>query len=282
MPLSTTFAAASIKGYGGGTPGPLVVNSAAGTLYSSALATKNATGTQTDGLYWLNLPTVGATLVPCLMNDSWSPGGWMMLLRGLAGSSTFYYGSSHWTSATTLNAQPTPIGTAQDAKYHTFNYSPINDLMARWPDITTNGGSLSYGGCWVWKQNISGLGYTNSTALNLFTNASRLFVQDATSYAGWNNAGAGPTYFSSQTDVHFYGINYNGGGNGTATRWGFGWNENGGGLFPNGDEGSNDVYGGIGTQGGYINASYNAGDFVSCCCDTCGMNRSARIEVYGR
>ena len=69
MPLSTTFAAASIKGYGGGTPSTYYGNLSSGTLYSSALAHKNATGAQQDGIYWLYLPTVGVSAVPCLMID---------------------------------------------------------------------------------------------------------------------------------------------------------------------------------------------------------------------
>jgi hypothetical protein len=62
------------------------------------------------------------------------------------------------------------------------------------------------------------------------------------------------------------------------TRWGFGWNENGGGLFPGGNMGSDDVMGGI----GMANGSYSAGDLVNCCQNRTGINRTARVEVYIR
>ena len=103
---------------------------------------------------------------------------------------------------------------------------------------------------------------------------------DAKLYSGWASG-----VFSSQTDVRFYGFNYyNNQSPFTRTRWGFGWNENGGGLFPNGDMNSDDVIGGIGLQGNQQNlgATYSAGDYIGCCQDSSGINRSARVEVYVR
>ena len=108
------------------------------------------------------------------------------------------------------------------------------------------------------------------------------FVQDAKTYAGWANG-----VFSSQTDVRFYGFNYTNNrnyGTNARVRWGFGWNENGGGVFPvnsgSGAPGSNDVSGGIGMDSGY--GDYSAGDRIACCSDTTGINRQARVEVYVR
>ena len=74
-------------------------------------------------------------------------------------------------------------------------------------------------------------------------------------------------------------INYTGNA-GAKVRWGFAWNENGPGLFPNGDQGSNDVSGGIGMGSGYGN--YSAGDRISCCQNSTGINRTARVEIYVR
>ena len=65
-----------------------------------------------------------------------------------------------------------------------------------------------------------------------------------------------------------------------SVRWGFGWNENGGGLYPAGDQNSNDVSGGIGMGGSFGN--YSAGDKINCCQNSSGINRSARVEVYIR
>ena len=66
-------------------------------------------------------------------------------------------------------------------------------------------------------------------------------------------------------------------------RWGFGWNENGEGLYPGGSSGaagSNDVSGGIGLDSNAGNIS--AGDRINCCNDTTGINRQARVEIYVR
>ena len=60
-----------------------------------------------------------------------------------------------------------------------------------------------------------------------------------------------------------------------------GWNENGGGLWPNANETSNDVAGGIGMV--HRNGSrYSAGDYIGCCQNVSGFNRTARVEMYIR
>jgi hypothetical protein len=112
------------------------------------------------------------------------------------------------------------------------------------------------------------------------------FIKDAKTFSGWQ-AGI----FSSQADVRFYGFNYKNagltyGGAGHA-RWGFGWNENGEGLYSSpatmaggGATGSNDVWGGIGLDAN--GGSYSAGDRISCCQDSTGINRTARVEIYIR
>ena len=50
--------------------------------------------------------------------------------------------------------------------------------------------------------------------------------------------------------------------------------------MPLGDQDSNDVSGGIGMGLGFGN--YSAGDKISCCQNTTGINRSARVEIYIR
>ena len=109
------------------------------------------------------------------------------------------------------------------------------------------------------------------TPISFFNQANNLFFGDAFNFSGKGTA------FSSQVDVRFYGFNYTGNATGT-TRWGFGWNENGGGLYPNGNQASNDVFSGIGMAAG----SYSAGDYISCCQNNTGINRSARVEIYIR
>ena len=221
----------------------------------------------TDGVYWINLPTVGPKQIYCLMNASFYGGGWMMALKATRGA-TFTYSASYWTNANTLNPSDTTRNDA-DAKFDTFNYYQGQDVMAIWPDIG-DGGSLSGLGNWTWIEPgyPINIGLSKSTLLGLFTYGNRIFIKDAKRFRGWASG-----VFSSQVDIRFYGFNWTDNLN---CRWGFGWNENGGGLYPGGAEGSDDVNGGIGTN------YHSAGDQINCCQDTTGMNRSARVEMWVR
>jgi hypothetical protein len=243
---------------------------------SSAEQILNAYPAALDGVYKINLPTVGITPVYCIMNSSFDGGGWMMAMKATRGT-TFNYNANYWTTDNTLN--PSEINQLDgDAKFETFNKFQATDIMARFPDITTSGGSITGTGTWTWLEN-NFPAYINtgtSTLLNLFNTANRTFIKDAKTFSGWQ-AGV----FSSQKDIRFYGFNWQENGVDTKSRWGFGWNENGGGLFPAGIEGSGDVGGGIGMRyrGG---VNYSAGDHIGCCQDSTGINRSARVEIYVR
>jgi hypothetical protein len=170
-----------------------------------------------------------------------------------------------------------------------MNYFPAKDILALWPDIPSNQGSSSTGGSinlsgtynkWSWLENNFN-GGTTTTLINFFAAAGNAnkFVSDANNFAGKGTA------FSSQVDVRFYGFNYTGNSN-MQVRWGFGWNENGGGLYPSGNQATNDVTGGIGMglMSGFANTGgqYSAGDYVSCCANQTGINRTARVEIYVR
>jgi len=91
MPLITTFGAASSRGYDSGT---IIIKdgSSPATAAVSAASIKTQTGTNTDGTYWIDLPTVGPTLVYCLMNSSANGGGWMLAMKSTRGT-TFNYRS---------------------------------------------------------------------------------------------------------------------------------------------------------------------------------------------
>lgn len=258
---------------------------------SSAQAIKTLTGTDTDGVYYINLPTVGATPIYCIMNSAYNGGGWMMTLKATRGT-TFNYNSSYWTTNNTLNPTQTNQNDG-DAKFNTFNYFAAKDMLARWPDIGA-GGSISGLGNWIWLENdfIQGaratpLAFHSSPSSYARWNGgtgnggSGNFIRDAKTFSGWANG-----VFSSQVDIRFYGFNYTNNGNygfNGRVRWGFGWNENSEGLFPSsggGAPGSNDVSGGIGMDSTF--GSYSAGDYIACCQDTTGINRSARVEIYVR
>lgn len=242
----------------------------------SAAAIKALNPSFPDGVYWINLPTVGPTQVYCILNDAFAGGGWMMMMKATRGT-TFNYDASYWTTNNTLNASDNTQNDA-DAKFNTMNYFAARDMMARWPDITTPGGSIPGVGTWTWLQN-NFYGGSRIVPITFWNTVGRYFIQDAKTYSGWASG-----IFSSQTDVRFYGYNYYNTPGWAKTRWGFGWNENGGGLYPGGDMGSDDVYGGIGlsTISWGSNNGISAGDAISCCQDTTGINRSARVEIYVR
>lgn len=249
---------------------------------SSALAIKTATGTNTDGLYWIDLPSVGVQQVYCIMDSNWDGGGWMMSLKATRGT-TFNFDSSYWTTANTFNTTSRDQ-TDADAKFDVFNYYQAKDIMARWPDIGSSGGSIGGRGVWTWAEN-NFFSSNRTTLLNFFNTQDRYFVRDSDSFVG------GPAYgqFSSQTDIRFYGFNYRNNNNNAKVRWGFGFNENSEGtwatygagvLSRGGAPGSDDVSGGIGMSSSW--GSYSAGDRISCCQNRTGINRSARVEIYVR
>lgn len=231
----------------------------------SAADIKTITSTNTDGTYWINLPTVGPTQIYCVMNSSMSGGGWMMMMKATRGT-TFPWSSSYWTSNNTLNPSATNRNDG-DAKFNTMNYFAAKDVMALWPDLS-NGGDVSgqsYGTVWIENNWYSG--GTRIVPITFFNtvnnyNPNSLSVRNTK----WN----GGSQFSSQSGAQAYGFNltYN---SGWSVRWGWQWNNEG-------DWSSNDVGGGIGMN----NTSYSAGDYIACCNDVGGFNRTARVEMYVR
>ena len=240
-------------------------------------------GVRRDGVYLLNLPIVGRTKVFCLLDQKWDGGGWMMMMKATNGT-TFSYYSNYWTSNNTLNAEQTNQNNG-DAKFDVMNYYQGKDFLARWPDIS-QGGSIQNLGAWIWLQN----NYNNGariTPTSFFSTADLRFIKHAKTFDGWAEG-----VFSSQVDINFYGFNFRNGSSEyydipSRVRWGFGFNENGEGLYVNESTlynseyaGSNDVSGGIGLDSGF--GYFSAGDVINCCEDTVGINRSARVEVYVR
>ena len=218
----------------------------------SAAAIKQILPSAGDGVYWINLPSVGARQIYCIMDSAFNGGGWMMAMKATRGT-TFRFSADYWTTKNTLN--PTAVNLNDgDAKFDSMNYFGAKDLMAVWPDLSPNSGCFQSSRGHIWLQNDF---YTSRiTFVDFLNTVNEYFIQDANNFCGINQ-------FSRQTDVRFYGFNYSNDQNLARSRWGFGWNENGGGLWPNGNQGSDDVGGGIGitgTQQGQVN--YSAGDFI--------------------
>ena len=231
-----------------------------------------------DGVYYINLPTAGTKQVYCLMDNKYNGGGWMMAMKATRGaaptyaSTTFNFDANYWYTANTLNPSETNRNDG-DAKFDVMNYYGATDLLALWPDIDNVGsesGSIDNLLDWSWVQN----SFNNGTATTLIamfpaspTQSTKVTSNNNTGTMTFDGFG---TPFSKQTGFTFYGFNYLGNA-ATKVRWGFSWNNET-------DQGSNDVSGGIGMASG----SYSAGDKVTCCSATTGINRNARVEVYVR
>lgn len=237
--------------------------------WNSATELMDAVPGLSNGVYIINnSPTY------CLMDNTMNNGGWMLALKATRGE-TFGYNASYWTTNNTLNPNDTTRDDA-DAKFHIMNTFAAKDIMAIFPDITVGGciGNQNYGYVWLQNNFYSG---SRISLINLFGSVDRYFIGDANSFCGVDQ-------FSSQTDVRFYGFNHRSNAGHSKIRWGFGWNENGGGLYPNGNMDSDDVNSGIGTYFNYAGSTtqYSAGDRVGCCSNRTGINRSARVEIYIR
>lgn len=216
-----------------------------------------------DGVYWINLPTVGPK--PCYCDMTYNGGGWILIMKS-NGDATMGYSATFWTSANVLNeTNPERINNI-NAKYDAFNYYNGTDIMARWANF----------GDHRWLRNGA---WSSGTALaNFQVYRNWGYPQDQ---PDWN-----PTYFSAQQKQGGLGTNMvpqygtdlrttlgTTAGN-FSVRWGYRFNENGAGNF-----GSDDTGGGIG--GNRAGTLYGAGDWFSCCGST-GANRYDRVEVYIR
>lgn len=269
----------------------------------SAAHIKALTGTNTDGAYWINLPTVGATQIYCVMDSAYNGGGWMMAFKAAAGS-TFQYNSAYWTTKSTsnvLNADKTNRD-GGDAKFHTANYYDAKDWLAIFPystgvdGVPTSGGDITgiTNSGWIWlEKNVVSTpksivqffidqGNTevvklSSITINQVTTNSTPTPLASTKYTS--------TIFSSQTNYQWYGFNhYYRTGTTTASvmpvRWGFIWNNEGV------DEGSTDSFGGIGLgfYGASNTANFSAGDGWNSWSgvNTQSLRRSFRMEWYVR
>ena len=245
-----------------------IIGSSASCPGASAQAIKDATGTNTDGVYWIYVNSV-ATQVYSIMNSAMDGGGWMLAMKGANTGNTFGYSANYWTTANTLNPSLTRRNDVnnEDAKFDVFNYTRASKVLAVFPDASTGGAipSQSYG--YTWEEDMptpsnttaySGRpaqgDYTGKTLRELFNGGEKIFIRDAYATTPYRPAGVG--VFSGQTDVRFFGYNYVSDANNNRARFGFGWNENGGGLYPVGNSGSNDVTGGIGLD----SRAWSAGD----------------------
>lgn len=239
---------------------------------SSALAApsaqfiKTTTGTNTDGTYWIDLPTSGPTETYCVMDSNADGGGWMLAMKATRGS-TFEYSSNYWTTTNLLNETDLTLGDA-DAKYPVFNEFAANDIAANLPDVTAGGSLGALGGGWTMHDNDVFNGLTPQVFFNSDSQVTIRTQGDVDSWGGLGKNNSGP--FSTQNGYRWQGLNY-GENSGNRVRYGFAWNNEN-------DPFSNDVSGGIGMN----RQAYSAGDYIGCCQDYNGVQRSMRFELYVR
>ena len=213
--------------------------------------------TASDGSYWINLPSVGPKQIYCAMGSSHlGGGGWMLAWKCTRGS-TFGYNSNYWTSDNVYNETSGLNLNDGDHKNHAFNHYVASTIAAVFPDLNNGGQSSVPYSAWTWKQ--SGVG---QTAL------SRLQSNQTLSTNPRGESSQSGSGFSNQNGYQWYGFNYTGNNN-NRVRWGFGWNNEG-------DQGSNDVSGGIAP----VRSGNSAGDHIYCCQGTTGVNRSIRAEIW--
>ena len=216
-----------------------------------------------DGVYWINLPTVGAR--QCYCDMTYNGGGWILIMKS-NGDTTMGYSASYWTSANVLNESFVDRVQNINAKYDAFNYYNGTDIMARWANF----------GDHRWLRNGAWAPGTALANFQVYRNWG--YPQDQ---PDWN-----PTYFSAQQKQAGFGTNMvpqygtnlpttlgSAPGN-VSVRWGYRYNENGPGVFN-----SDDCGGGIG--GNRYGTEYGSGDWFACCGYT-GANRYDRVEVYIR
>jgi hypothetical protein len=237
----------------------------------SARLIRSITSSDIDGVYYLNINGT-STATYCLMHNKWNGGGWMLLLKATRGT-TFPFSSTYWTDTnTTLNTANTNRNDG-DAKFDAMNFMMVKDVMALWPDVGSTGGSISQTEAWSWLVN-NYYTYTGGNRSTLITGLSTTNSRDSpvnpdpTTFAGFSGS-----IWSSQSPAkrHVFG----GGSHISANRfvrWGFLWNENGQSDFT-----SIDANGGIGMS----DWGWSAGDSYGCC-GTQALNRTMRVELYGR
>jgi hypothetical protein len=158
-----------------------------------------------------------------------------------------------------------------------MNYAMIKDVLAVWPDVGYTGGSIaSPPDSWTWLVNNYYSSGARATALTGFS-----VSRDSPSYPDpFTFPGFSTAIWSSQTPSqrHVFGGGTHLGAINNVVRWGFVFNENNPGDFS-----SSDAAGGIGMSITWNSApaSYSGGDFYGCCASV-GLNRSMRVEMYGR
>jgi len=184
----------------------------------SALAIKQMTNTNVNGLYWIKpYGAVTATQVYCIMDTNCNGGGWMLAIKAAPNSTTFSYNSTHWTTNSVLipandkfdEINGNYMDTTLDAKYDIYNTYQVTDCLAIFDsrELVMNGITNSdntntdpnyprYG--WRWFET----GFNNNTPITLLD----FFKQDIKNFKYTNNYKGDPSsYVGMQIKVGMNG-----------------------------------------------------------------------------
>ncbi|MTB25961.1 MAG: hypothetical protein F2922_08660, partial [Actinobacteria bacterium] len=196
-----------------------IIGSSSSCPGASAQAIKDATGTNTDGAYWIMVNGV-ATQVYSIMNSAMDGGGWMLAMKGANTGNTFGYSANYWTTANTLNPSLARRNDTnnEDAKFDVFNYTRATKILAVFPDAPAGGAitGQSYG--FTWKEdmptptNTSAYGgvrtqvdYTGKTLRELFNGGEKILLRNPIETSPY--LAAGTSVFSTQGGFKFCGFN---------------------------------------------------------------------------
>lgn len=218
----------------------------------------NLYGTTTNGTYYIKV-NGAARKVYVLMDPTNSDGGgWILMMKGAPGSTSFTYSSSYWTSsATTLNESSLSNDVSEDAKFSVFNDLSVQRLLAVFKAGSASGSYAYVAGTYgiptggdiannafnghVWVDTL-----TTITTAQSQLNTNNIIYNTATAIpkTKYAQSSAADAYqvFSRETPVGVYGFNITSCSNSQSPlRWGFQWNENEAGNYA-----SCDMWGGIG------------------------------------
>ena len=211
----------------------------------------NLYGTTTDGSYWLNVNGT-ARQTYLILNSSYPDGGmWFLGMKGSKGSTTFKYDSAYWTNQDSTTGTTSVLNdVSTDAKFHAFNYLPVNKIVGvfrdrdSYPFNPTGSGDLGTNNSFVghtWMETITAQSmYTRfSTTQNLVdSSGAQTEYKTRHTLIRETNLSSGKLVFPYQTGWSRYGFN-----NTTSYvyRWGVTYNNET-------SNSSNDAGSGIGMQ----------------------------------
>lgn len=194
----------------------------------------NIYGTTTDGTYWIKVGG-NATQVVLKMNRTGSDNGaWILLMKGIRGSTNFYHNSSAFTNnAYVLNDNSLADDVTTDAKFSVYNTLTLSKMLAvlkdpaagtvgAFGDIQNN----AFGGH-VWLETLP----SASTAFNRLDSTLDLNSPANSTYTSvpkskYFTSSSGTQVFSYQAGFGRYGFNGSPCSNAAMKyRWGIAWNQ---------------------------------------------------------